>query len=98
MEKLMHLFAEIAHERADGKLNEERFSLAEIFAIILESDAELKAIDNKLNGKWIHTPYSINTLDDPIYDAWECSVCGYEVIAESPYCPNCGSYNGAEEE
>lgn len=56
-------------------------------------DALPSAQPEQKKGKWIH-----NT--DPMAGEgyWNCSVCGYDVYDCSEYCPNCGSYNGGEQE
>lgn len=42
-------------------------------------------------GKWIHKKN--------IYGAVYCSECDYELYAnDTNFCPNCGSYNGGEQE
>ena len=50
-------------------------------------------IEERKKGKWLHDK------DDTLLSGY-CSRCGWESIimetdvADMPYCPNCGSYNG----
>ena len=57
----------------------------------------------RLKGKWITWKEAGNYI--PSETRFECSVChdaaqtlcnGLDLL--SPYCPNCGSYNGGEED
>lgn len=82
----------------------------EVYDDVLEVDAILKcnkeirkslkdlpsAQPERKKGKWLHDK------DDTLLSGY-CSCCGWESIimetdvADMPYCPNCGSYNGGGE-
>lgn len=49
-----------------------------------------------VHGEWVGTRYDGFADGYPVYDEWECSVCGeeYESEGEPPtcnFCPNCGA-------
>lgn len=53
---------------------------------------EVPSVEPRKKGEWIDK-------SDDIDGAWNyCSVCGEQAIDLYDFCPNCGSYNGGEEE
>lgn len=46
-------------------------------------------------GKWIGIEYDSYADGNPVYDVYECSLCGFEHKGESDtltdYCPDCGA-------
>lgn len=44
-------------------------------------------------GKWIGIWYDGYADMNPVYDVWECSICGHEIKTEDapPYCEMCGA-------
>lgn len=86
----------------------------EVYKDILEVDAILKcnkdirialinlpsAEPERKKGKWIGKEQFANS---PEFYSWQCSVCGCVLEDPTldkpyPFCPNCGSYNGGEED
>lgn len=68
----------------------------------------LESIINKMptiepewkKGKWIGKEQFANS---PEFYSWQCSVCGCVLEDPTlgkpyPFCPNCGSFNGGEQE
>lgn len=53
-------------------------------------------------GKWVGIEYDGYADGNPVYDVFECSVCGCEHKGESDtltnYCPDCGAKMEAENE
>ncbi len=52
-----------------------------------------------VHGRWVGLEYGGYADGLPVYDLWECSVCGEEVRGEDvpdthPYCHGCGARNG----
>lgn len=46
---------------------------------------------SRQKGEWIGISYDGYADRNPVYDEWECSVCGAEVTKETNYCPDCGA-------
>ena len=62
-------------------------------AVLYELRFLSSAQPERKKGKWIGV--------NPMVDTLMCSECGENIISEefkSNYCPNCGSYNGGEQE
>lgn len=49
-------------------------------------------------GKWINLNATDRYKRVKVYDHFECSVCHERSSNDSKFCPNCGSYNGGDEE
>lgn len=52
--------------------------------------------NERKHGFWVGLEYDGYADGNPVYDLWECSVCGEEVSGEDvpdthPYCHACGS-------
>ena len=65
-------------------------------------DLAIKALEQpeRKNGKWIGKEQFTNS---PEFYSWQCSVCGCVLEDPAldkpyPFCPNCGSFNGGEQE
>ena len=59
------------------------------------------AADPVEHGKWIGTQWDGYADGNPVYDEWECSVCGYVFAGNEAiwrYCPNCGAKMDGEKE
>ena len=81
---------------------------ARLIAQILDFDAEgmeydwyeqhidllAKNLEPK-RGEWVGVEYDGYADGNPVYDLWECSVCGEEHNGEADtlpnFCPNCGA-------
>ena len=55
---------------------------------------EQPTIEERKKGKWILPNNPIARANDE----WICSGCHYLIGGKHNYCPNCGSYNGGENE
>lgn len=42
-------------------------------------------------GEWIGIQYDGYADGEPVYDEYECSVCGAEYSITHSFCPNCGA-------
>ena len=45
----------------------------------------------RVRGEWIGTQYDGYADGCPVYDEYECSVCGAEYPTDHNFCPNCGA-------
>ena len=80
------------YERID-RLNDDE--LYDIFSRIIDDMYnELPSVTpQRPKGKWIETPVE----NDIVPVVFKCSECGMRVINPYKYCPNCGSYNGGND-
>lgn len=69
---------------------------------IYESVRNGTPLKNKKIGKWIGISYDSYADGNPVYDVFECSLCGCEHKGESDtltdYCPDCGAKMAKEDE
>lgn len=56
------------------------------------------ASPERKKGQWIGIEFDGYADGYPVYDKWECSVCGREVIEEENFCPDCGADMRGEED
>lgn len=58
----------------------------------------ISILSTRKTGKWIDLNATDRYKRVKVYDHFECSVCHERSSSDSKYCPNCGSYNGGDEE
>lgn len=60
------------------------------------TDCPLPNVAEVRYGKWIPTEYDSYADGAPVWDKWECSLCGHEHSGEedtlTAFCTNCGAY------
>lgn len=57
--------------------------------------AQYNADSKIIHGEWIGIEYDGYADGAPVYDVYECSICGNEIRTENPpqYCCDCGARN-----
>ena len=70
--------------------------------VIYRTHMKLRHLPERKKGKWVGIQYDGYADGYPVYDVWECSVCGYAFEDdEEPtykYCPDCGADMRTESE
>lgn len=71
--------------------------IKEAWADYLIEDAQPVEVEPVRHGRWIGTEFDGYANGFPVYDVFECSVCGMEYDSTDDgeithnYCPNCGA-------
>ena len=72
-----------------------------VFEMLIDAfDMAIEALKQpeRKTGKWIDLNATDRYKRVKVYDHFECPVCHARSSNDSKYCPNCGSYNGGDED